>query len=121
MPKGIIHKGLNKSQWAEKFGVHRETFYVIVKKFGIEIAVKYKGKRPPKRMAKNAKKNRFKCYVDDIVYHDGKQIMVTNVVEKGSTTKKAYIVGCPIIDDVPRKRMAVYAGYDWSHFNIIRQ
>ena len=70
---------------------------------------------------KSKKKHRCVCYVGDKVWHDGKQILVQQVLENGSAKKfvKAYIKGCSLDDNgKPLHRTNVFAGRRWTHEQI---
>lgn len=57
----------------------------------------------------------YTCEEGDIVYHNGRAIMVQEVIEQGRESKRerAFIKGCAILGGKPLPRVAVFAGFDW--------
>jgi hypothetical protein len=55
--------------------------------------------------------------VGEVVYHQGKRMMVQEVLEGGSESRriKAYVKGCGFFPDgTPAERTNIFAGCDWA-------
>jgi hypothetical protein len=72
-----------------------------------------RGQRKPER----ATTREYTCAVGDVVYHNGRKMLVQEVLESGSESNKikAYVKGCGFFTDgTPAERTNIFAGCDWD-------
>lgn len=69
----------------------------------------------PKKLKRGQKAIRSKdCKVGDTVLHQGKAVMVTEILEEGKPGQRSYIACCAIHQDgTPLRRTLVACGTDW--------
>lgn len=70
----------------------------------------------PKKYNRGQKAIRSKdCKVGDTVLHNGRKVMVTEILEEGSPGQRSYIACCAVhADGTPLKRTLVPCGTDWE-------
>lgn len=70
----------------------------------------------PKKYKRGQKAIRSKdCKVGDTVLHNGRKVMVTEILEEGTPGQRSYIAACYIHKDGnPLRRTFVAVGTDWD-------
>lgn len=75
-----------------------------------------RGQRKPERTTTRE----YTCEVGEVVYHDGRKMMVQEVLENGSEANRtrAFVKGCGFFaDGTPAERTNIFAGCDWDRQN----
>lgn len=86
----------------------------IVKRFYIHEAKNYKRGQKKKE---HATTREYTCDLGDTVIHQGRRVLVTEIIDQGSESKqrRAYIKCCPITaDGHPLRRCNVFCGTEWE-------
>jgi hypothetical protein len=84
--------------------------------YGIYTLEEQKHYKRGQRKPENAKTQEYNCKVGDDVWYNGKRVLVQEVLESGSESRKikAYIKGCFYHSDgTPAERTNAFCGYDW--------
>jgi hypothetical protein len=75
-----------------------------------------RGQRKPERTTTRE----YTCAVGEVVYHNGRKMLVQEVLESGSEVLKtrAFVKGCGFHPDgTPAERTNIFAGGDWDRQN----
>jgi len=71
----------------------------------------------PNKYKRGRKEIRSKdCKVGDTVLHNGRPVMVIEILEEGSPGQRSYIAACAIHKDgTPLRRTLIACGYEWEN------
>jgi hypothetical protein len=76
--------------------------------------------RRGQKKKEHVKDREYTCAVGEVVYHNGRKMLVQEVLENGSEALKtmAFVKGCGFFQDgTPAERMDIFAGCDWDRQN----
>jgi len=76
-----------------------------------------RGQRKPERTTTRE----YTCAVGEVVYHNGRKMLVQEVLENGSEALKtrAFVKGCGFFQDgTPAERTNIFAGCDWTREEV---